>query len=192
MFIYPSSKPRMTETSTLTPVHVAYSPIAFMNHQWTINLHIGYRLSMFCYQMSTSHPLFPPSVTLPTLCNLMSTMFHFGVDLLYSTTEPQQNLPSLDSPEGDMAIFFSWTSFFKSPTSSTLCFGDSTLMKLNQVKLLCETEFCVTKFYFVWYIQQLIGVDTIFYVLRSFSCTNRKVSIIFLTRFTSKPKFSGY
>ena len=33
-FIYPSSKPRMTETSTLTPVHVAYSPIVFMNHQW--------------------------------------------------------------------------------------------------------------------------------------------------------------
>ena len=25
-FIYPSSKPRMTETSTLTPVHVAYHP----------------------------------------------------------------------------------------------------------------------------------------------------------------------
>ena len=29
----------------------------------------------------------PPS--LPTLCNLKSTMFHFGVDLLHSTTEPQ-------------------------------------------------------------------------------------------------------
>ena len=38
-FICPSSKPRMNETSTLTHVHVAYSPIAFMNHQWTINLH---------------------------------------------------------------------------------------------------------------------------------------------------------
>ena len=63
MFIYPRAKPRMTETSTLTPVHVAYSLIAFMNHQWTINLHDGYPLSMFCYQRSTSHPLFPPSVT---------------------------------------------------------------------------------------------------------------------------------
>ena len=39
---HPSSKPRMTETSTLTPVHVAYSPIAFMNHQCTISLHDGY------------------------------------------------------------------------------------------------------------------------------------------------------
>ena len=35
-FIYTSSKPMMAETSTLTPM--AYSPIAFMNHQWTINL----------------------------------------------------------------------------------------------------------------------------------------------------------
>ena len=62
-FIYPISKPRMSGTSTLTPVLVAYSPIVFMNHQWTINLHDGYPLSMFCYQRSTSHPLFPPSVT---------------------------------------------------------------------------------------------------------------------------------
>ena len=61
-FIYPSSKPRVTETSTLTPVHVAYSPIASMNHQWTINLHDGYPLSMFCYQRSKTHPSFPPSV----------------------------------------------------------------------------------------------------------------------------------
>ena len=40
-FICPNSKPRMTGTSTLTPVHVVYSPIVFMNHQWTINLHDG-------------------------------------------------------------------------------------------------------------------------------------------------------
>ena len=56
---------------------------------------------------------------------------------------------------------FSWTSPFKSPTSSTLCFSEPTLGKLNQVKLLCsppsstscdpalaklnqETEFCIT------------------------------------------------
>ena len=46
-----------------------------------------------------------------------------------------------------MASSFSWTIFFKSPMSRTLCFGDSTLAKLNQVKLLCETEFCITKSY---------------------------------------------
>ena len=63
-FICASSKPRMTETSTPTPAHMAYSPIAFMNHQWTINLHDGYPLYMFCYHRSTSHHLFPPSATL--------------------------------------------------------------------------------------------------------------------------------
>ena len=57
----------------------------------------------------------------------MSTMFHFGVDLLYSTAEPQHD------------------SLFKSPTSSALCFGDPTLAKLDQVKLLCETDICITK-----------------------------------------------
>ena len=67
-FICPSSKPRMTETSILTPVHVAYSPIAFMNHTWTITLHDGYPLSMFCYQKSLFHPLFTPSVTSSLPC----------------------------------------------------------------------------------------------------------------------------
>ena len=100
-------------------------------------------------------------------------MFHFGDDLLYSTTRPQHDLPSLASPKGEMASSFSWTSLFKSPTSSTLCFGDSTLAKLNQVKLLCETEFCITKSYFVWYSQLLILVDTIFYVSISSSYTHQ-------------------
>ena len=64
----------------------------------------------------------PPSLL--TLCNLKSAMFHFGVDLLQSTTEPQHDLPSLASPKWEMASSFSWTRLFKSPTSSTLCFGD--------------------------------------------------------------------
>ena len=72
-------------------------------------------------------------------------MFHFGVDLLHSTTEPQHDPPSLASPKGEMASSFSWTSLFKSPTSSTLCFGDPTLAKLDQVKVLGETDFCITK-----------------------------------------------
>ena len=33
----------------------------------------------------------------------------------------------------------------QSPISSTLCFGDPTLAKLNQFKLLSETDFCITK-----------------------------------------------
>ena len=84
--------------------------------------------------------------TLPTLCNLNSTMFHFGDDYLCPTKGTLHDLPHLASPKGEMASSFSWTSLSKSPTSSTLCFGDPTLAKLNQVKLLCETEFCITTY----------------------------------------------
>ena len=43
---------------------------------------------------------------------------------------------SLAPPKEEMKSSFSWTYLFKSPTSSTLCFGEPTLRKLNQVKLL--------------------------------------------------------
>ena len=94
-FICPSFKPRMTEISSPTPTHMTYSPIVFMNHQWTINLHggyplslfcyqrsSGYPLSLFCYQRSTSNPLFPPSVTSNLPC--------LTLVLIYSI--PPQNL----------------------------------------------------------------------------------------------------
>ena len=45
---------------------------------------------------------------------------------------------SLAPPKGEMESSFSWTYLFKSPTSSTLCFDEPTLRKLNQVKLLCN------------------------------------------------------
>ena len=45
---------------------------------------------------------------------------------------------SLAPPKGEMESSFSWTYLFKSPTSSTLCFFEPTLRKLNQVKLLCN------------------------------------------------------
>ena len=72
-------------------------------------------------------------------------MFHFGIDLLYSTTEAHHDLPSLASPKGEMTSSSSWTSLFNSPISSALCFEDPALAKLDQVKLLCETDFHITK-----------------------------------------------
>ena len=68
---------------------------------------------------------------------------------------PKHDLSSLAPPKGEMKSSLSWT-------SSTLCFGEPTLGKLNQVKLLCsissrtlwdpmlaksnqETELCITK-----------------------------------------------
>ena len=44
---------------------------------------------------------------------------------------PKHDLTSLAQPKGEMKSSFSWT-------SSTLCFGEPTLGKLNQVKLLCS------------------------------------------------------
>ena len=68
---------------------------------------------------------------------------------------PKHDLSSLAPPKGEMKSSFSWT-------SSTLCFGEPTLGKLTQVKLLCsissrtlwdptlaksnqETDLCITK-----------------------------------------------
>ena len=50
------------------------------------------------------------------------------------------DVSSLIPPKGEMESSFSWTRAFKSPTSSTLCFGEPTLGKLNQ-----ETDFYMTK-----------------------------------------------
>ena len=50
------------------------------------------------------------------------------------------NLSSLIPPKGEMKSSFSWTCPFKSRTSSTLCFGEPTLGKINQ-----ETDVYMTK-----------------------------------------------
>ena len=110
-FIHTSPKPRMTKTPFQIAVHVAYSPIASMNYKWTINLHDGYPLF---------HVMKPEGYILPSLHILT------------------HDLSSLAPPKGEMKSSFSWTTCFKSPTSSSLCFGEPTLGKLNQVKLLCS------------------------------------------------------
>ena len=51
------------------------------------------------------------------------------------------DLSSLIPPKGEMESPFSWTCPFKSSTSSTLCFGEPTLGKLNQ-----ETDFYMTNY----------------------------------------------
>ena len=82
-----------------------------MNYKWTINLHDGYPLF---------HVMKPEGYILPSLHIL------------------KHDLSSLAPPKGKMKSTFSWTSLFKSPTSSTLCFGEPILGKLKQVKLLCS------------------------------------------------------
>ena len=92
-----------------------------------------------------------------------------------------------------MKSTFSWTSLSKTPTSSTLCFGEPTLGKLNQVKLLCsstsstlcdptlaklnhiklpsETEFCITMH--IPLCDLVVHTGTTFSVQSSSSETNR-------------------
>ena len=50
------------------------------------------------------------------------------------------DLSSIVPPKGEIESSFSWTCPSKCPTSSTLCFGEPTLGKLNK-----ETEFYMTK-----------------------------------------------
>ena len=158
--IHPNPKPRMPETPVQKPVHVAYSPIVSMNYQWTINLNDGYPP----LNVLIPEEFIPPSIS--TLCNPKYTMFQFGVVSHSFTKEPQHDFTSLASPKGEMESPFSWNSFLKSPRSSTLCFGEPklaklnqepTLAKLNQVKLLCETESYVPKCSSIWHTQQHIG-----------------------------------
>ena len=78
-FVHPSPKPRITETPVQQAVHVAYSPIASMNYQWTINLHDGYPL---LHGMQPEEYILP---TLHTLSNHKPTMFHLGDDYLCTT-----------------------------------------------------------------------------------------------------------
>ena len=117
------------------------SPQASMSQKWTINLHDGH--PDFHALMPVEY--IPPSI--PTLCNLSSTMFHFGADYLHPTKGPQHDLPCLAPPKGEMTSSFSLTSLFKSPTSRTSCLGDPTLSRINQVisMPMCETLFCAAK-----------------------------------------------
>ena len=95
-FIHPSPKPRMTETPVQKLVHVAYSPIAFMNYKWIINLHDGYHL----LHILPPEEYIPPSFH--TLCNLKPTMFHIGENHLCShkiLTPPGDNGENLEATD---------------------------------------------------------------------------------------------
>ena len=50
----------------------------------------------------------------------------------------KHDLSCIASPKGEMKSTFSWTSLCKTPTSSTLCFGEPTLAELNHEPTLAE------------------------------------------------------
>ena len=57
------------------------------------------------------------------------------------------DLSSLIPPKGEMKSSFSWTCPFKSPTSSTLCFGEPTLGKINQETDVYDQTYAKTFFW---------------------------------------------
>ena len=137
-----------------------------MNYKLTINLHDGYPL----FQVMKSEGYITPSLHIL-----------------------KHDLSNLAPPKGDMKSSFSWTSLFKSPTSSTLCFGEPTLGKLNQIKLLCsissrtiwdrtlaksnqETDLCITKHIPLCDSTGHTGIP--FHTPRSSSETNRVSNIL--------------
>ena len=72
--------------------------------------------------------------------SLMETQCNHSQYPILMVERDKLDLSSLTPPKGEMESSFSWTCPFKSPTSSTLCFGEPTLGKLNQ-----ETDFNMTK-----------------------------------------------
>ena len=84
----------MIETPVQKPVHVAYSPIAYMKYQWTINLHDGYPL----VQGMQPEQYIPP--TPHTFSNHKPTVFHLGDDYLCTTKilqPPEDNGENLEA-----------------------------------------------------------------------------------------------
>ena len=53
--------------------------------------------------------------------------------------QDKPDVSCIASPKREMKSTFSWNSLSKIPTSSTLCFDEPILEKLNQVKLLCSS-----------------------------------------------------
>ena len=154
-FIHTSPKPRMTKTPFQIAVHVAYSPIASMKYKWTINLHDGYPL----FQVMKQEGYITPSLHIL-----------------------KHDLSSLAPPKGEMKSSFSWTCLFKSPTSSTLCFGEPTLGKLCSLsssilwdptlaKFNQEIKLCITKH--IPLCDSSVHTGTPFSVPSSSSATNR-------------------
>ena len=82
-----------------------------------------------------SHP-----VTLPYRPDPGEHILGMSSSLTTLVERDKLDLSSLVPPKGEMESSFSWTCSFKSPTSSTLCFGEPTLGKLNQ-----EINFYMTK-----------------------------------------------
>ena len=110
-------------------IHATNLSNTFALHQFMAQHHCG-------KQEPTDDPSALPSASQASCDHtLQPKCAHYP--MVTQCNQSQHDLSSLAPPKGEMKSSFSWTSLFKSPTSSTLCFGEPTLGKFNQVKLMC-------------------------------------------------------
>ena len=121
----PTDTPSAVPTALQTPSDDTYSPF-LMEQTCDHNLSTS--------QVSKSYHANPVAFPYPP---------DLGEHVLETSSAPttlverdKLDLSSLLPPKGEMESSFSWICPFKSPTSSTSCFGEPTLGKLNQ-----ETDF---------------------------------------------------
>ena len=88
------------------------------------------------YQEPTDNPSAVPTASQASCDHILQPKCAHN-PMVTQWNQSQPYLSSLAPPKREMKSSFSWTSLFQSPTSSTLCFGEPTLGKFNQVKLLC-------------------------------------------------------
>ena len=142
----PTDTPSAVPTALQAPSDDTYNPKCTHSLMETQCNHSQYRILM--NQNCTHHPsttqdsksYHPNPVTFPYQPDPGEHVLETSSAPTTLVERDKLDLSSLIPPKGEMESSFSWTCPFKSPTSSTLCFGEPTLGKRNQ-----ETDFYMTK-----------------------------------------------
>ena len=141
----PTDTPSAVPTAHQAPSDDTYNPKCTHSLMETQCNHSQYPILMkknCTHNLSTSQvskSYHPSPVTFPYPPDHGEHVLGTSSALTTLVERDKLDLSSLTPPKGEMESSFSWTCPFKSPTSSTLCFGEPTLGKLNQ-----ETDFHMT------------------------------------------------
>ena len=142
----PTDTPSAVPTALQTPSDETYNPKCTQSLMETQCNHSQYPILMkqnCTHNPSTSHvskSYHHNPVTFPYPPDPGEHVLEMSSAPTTLVERDKLDLSSLTPPKGEMESSFSWTCPFKSPTSSTLCFGEPTVGKLNQ-----ETDFSMTK-----------------------------------------------
>ena len=142
----PTDTPSAVPTALQTPSDDTYNPKCTHSLMETLCNHSQYPILMkkncthnpSTRQVSKGYHTNP--VTFPYLPDPGEHVLETSSAPTSLVERDKLDLSSLIPPKREMESSFSWTCHLKSPTSSTLCFGEPTLGKLNQ-----ETDLYMTK-----------------------------------------------